>query len=127
MMFEIELEIVQIGTVYVEAETEDQALDLIDLIEVEVDIDCPKGVNSEDFYDFPADVKIFTIEPHEHVWDGPRIALNQNASVATCSRCGASAAPELTNPQRPGTPGQDETASVPEPKRDGTEGETGKE
>lgn len=59
----------------------------------------------------------------DHQWDGPRIALNENVTVATCSFCGISAAPELTNPQRPGTPGQDETASVPEPKRDGTEGE----
>lgn len=31
-----------------------------------------------------------------HVWDGPRIHLGDNASVGTCSKCGASAAPEIT-------------------------------
>jgi hypothetical protein len=59
-----------------------------------------------------------------HQWDGPRIVLSESASVATCSRCGASAVPEVTNPQRPGTPGQGETLDRPSPSVTGTEGET---
>lgn len=63
----------------------------------------------------------------DHQWDGPRIALNESVTVATCSCCGISAAPELTNPLCAETPVRRETETVPEPKRDRTEGETGKE
>lgn len=31
----------------------------------------------------------------EHQWNGPRILIGQHASVGTCSKCGASAVPEL--------------------------------
>jgi hypothetical protein len=42
-----------------------------------------------------------------HVWAGTRIEV-VGGTVATCSKCGASACPELTNPQRPATPGRDD-------------------
>jgi hypothetical protein len=51
-----------------------------------------------------------------HVWDGPRIEVAEGCSVGTCSKCGASASPELTgalNPHRPATPGPDKKDESP--------------
>lgn len=85
------------------------------------------------WYTTPAELRALAAEM-EAKWEWATLLPGDSMIVHQCSRgfndpVGLSIriAPELTNPQRPGTPGQDETASVPEPKRDGTEGETPQE
>ena len=49
--------------------------------------------------------------PCKHVWDGPRISVSEACTMATCSKCGQSAEPELL--QRAETPVQPEAHESP--------------
>jgi len=44
--------------------------------------------------------------PCEHVWDGPRIPILNTATVGSCSKCGASGAPEITEGLETSVPGE---------------------